>query len=144
MIVVTSSQVAGKRIVRTLGLVRGNTIRARHVGKDIMAASSRPNQPLNLFILSIVLPPVESICEQFYPDIVHLQPWARKGYLSARRQRLQPRATPQTAGRKAPAGDVENKLMFATYRFNYFFIRSSLLLAVLAMTGCAMPCRGSC
>ncbi|MBN2431738.1 MAG: YbjQ family protein [Acidobacteria bacterium] len=37
MIVVTSSQIAGKRIVRTLGLVRGNTIRARHVGKDIMA-----------------------------------------------------------------------------------------------------------
>ncbi len=25
------------RIVRTLGLVRGNTIRARHVGKDILA-----------------------------------------------------------------------------------------------------------
>jgi len=37
MIVVTSSQVAGKRITRTLGMVRGNTIRARHVGKDIMA-----------------------------------------------------------------------------------------------------------
>jgi cell wall-associated NlpC family hydrolase len=27
--------------------------------------------------------------------------------------------------------------MFATYRFNYVFIRCSLLLAVLAMTGCA-------
>ena len=26
-----------KKVVRTLGLVRGNTIRARHVGKDIMA-----------------------------------------------------------------------------------------------------------
>ena len=38
MIVITSSQVSGKRVVRTLGLVRGNTIRARHVGKDIMAA----------------------------------------------------------------------------------------------------------
>jgi len=38
MIVVTSSQIAGKRVVRTLGLVRGNTIRARHVGKDILAA----------------------------------------------------------------------------------------------------------
>jgi uncharacterized protein YbjQ (UPF0145 family) len=37
MIVATSDTVAGKRIVRTLGLVRGNTIRARHVGKDIMA-----------------------------------------------------------------------------------------------------------
>ncbi len=37
MIVVTSSTIRGKRITRTLGLVRGNTIRARHVGKDIMA-----------------------------------------------------------------------------------------------------------
>ena len=38
MIVVTSETIAGKRIARTLGLVRGNTIRARHVGKDILAA----------------------------------------------------------------------------------------------------------
>ena len=37
MIVTTSAQIEGKQIVRTLGLVRGNTIRARHVGKDIMA-----------------------------------------------------------------------------------------------------------
>ena len=37
MIVVTSSQVAGRRIVETLGLVRGNTIRARHIGKDLQA-----------------------------------------------------------------------------------------------------------
>lgn len=37
MIVTTTPTVAGKRIVRTLGLVRGNTIRARHLGKDIMA-----------------------------------------------------------------------------------------------------------
>lgn len=37
MIVVTSEAVAGSRIVKTLGLVRGNTIRARHVGKDIIA-----------------------------------------------------------------------------------------------------------
>ena len=37
MIVTTTAQIEGKRIVRTLGLVRGNTIRARHVGKDIMA-----------------------------------------------------------------------------------------------------------
>ena len=36
-IVVTSPTIPGKKIVRTLGLVRGNTIRARHVGKDIMA-----------------------------------------------------------------------------------------------------------
>jgi uncharacterized protein YbjQ (UPF0145 family) len=38
MIVATSETIAGMRIVRTLGLVRGNTIRARHVGKDILAA----------------------------------------------------------------------------------------------------------
>lgn len=38
MIVATTSEIAGKRIVRTLGMVRGNTIRARHVGRDIMAA----------------------------------------------------------------------------------------------------------
>ena len=37
MIVVTTDSVEGKRVVRTLGLVRGNTIRARHLGKDIMA-----------------------------------------------------------------------------------------------------------
>lgn len=37
MIVVTTDRVGGKRVVRTLGLVRGNTIRARHVGRDIMA-----------------------------------------------------------------------------------------------------------
>ena len=38
MPVVTTPNVPGKTVVRTLGLVRGNTIRARHVGKDIMAA----------------------------------------------------------------------------------------------------------
>ena len=37
MIVTTTESVGGHRVVRTLGLVRGNTIRARHVGKDIMA-----------------------------------------------------------------------------------------------------------
>lgn len=37
MIVVTSSEIAGKRIVKTLGLVRGNTARARHVGRDLLA-----------------------------------------------------------------------------------------------------------
>lgn len=37
MIVVTASGIAGKRVVRTLGLVRGNTIRARHIGRDIIA-----------------------------------------------------------------------------------------------------------
>ena len=37
MIIVTSETVANHRIVKTLGLVRGNTVRARHVGKDILA-----------------------------------------------------------------------------------------------------------
>jgi len=35
MIVTTSETIAGKTVVKTLGLVRGNTIRARHLGKDI-------------------------------------------------------------------------------------------------------------
>jgi uncharacterized protein YbjQ (UPF0145 family) len=37
MIVTPSPQVAGHRVVRSLGLVYGSTIRARHVGKDILA-----------------------------------------------------------------------------------------------------------
>jgi len=37
MIVVTSHEIAGKRIVRTLGIVRGNTVRARNLGRDIIA-----------------------------------------------------------------------------------------------------------
>ena len=37
MIVVTTPDIPGMRIVTTLGLVRGNTIRARHIGRDIMA-----------------------------------------------------------------------------------------------------------
>jgi uncharacterized protein YbjQ (UPF0145 family) len=37
MIVVTTEQIEGKRIVQTLGLVRGSTIRARHIARDIMA-----------------------------------------------------------------------------------------------------------
>jgi len=37
MIVVTTPDISGQHIVRTLGLVRGNTIRARHLGKDILA-----------------------------------------------------------------------------------------------------------
>jgi len=38
MIVVTSETIAGKRIVKSLGLARGNTVRARHIGRDILAA----------------------------------------------------------------------------------------------------------
>ena len=37
MLVTTTHDIAGKRIVKTIGLVRGNTIRARHVGRDFMA-----------------------------------------------------------------------------------------------------------
>ena len=37
MILVTTETVPGKKVTKTLGLVRGNTIRARHMGKDIMA-----------------------------------------------------------------------------------------------------------
>ncbi len=37
MIITTSSQIEGKTIAKTVGLVKGSTIRARHLGKDIMA-----------------------------------------------------------------------------------------------------------
>ena len=37
MIITTSSQIEGKTIVKTIGLVKGSTIRARHLGRDIMA-----------------------------------------------------------------------------------------------------------
>lgn len=37
MMITPSSEVAGRRVVETLGLVRGNTIRARHIGQDILA-----------------------------------------------------------------------------------------------------------
>ena len=37
MRVYTSEQVAGMEITESLGLVRGNTIRARHLGRDILA-----------------------------------------------------------------------------------------------------------
>ena len=37
MIITTSDQVEGKKIVKTIGIVKGNTILARHVGRDIMA-----------------------------------------------------------------------------------------------------------
>ena len=38
MIITTTSEIEGKKVTKTLGLVRGSTIRARHLGKDIMAA----------------------------------------------------------------------------------------------------------
>jgi uncharacterized protein YbjQ (UPF0145 family) len=37
MIITTTESITGKRVARTLGLVRGNTIRARHIGRDIVA-----------------------------------------------------------------------------------------------------------
>jgi len=37
MLIITSETVPNHRIVKTLGLVRGNTVRARHVGRDILA-----------------------------------------------------------------------------------------------------------
>src|SRR5690606_4392015 len=33
----TTHKIEGKKIIKVLGLVRGNTIRARHVGRDITA-----------------------------------------------------------------------------------------------------------
>ena len=37
MIIATSDQIEGRRITKVLGLVRGNSVRARHIGRDIMA-----------------------------------------------------------------------------------------------------------
>jgi len=37
MILTTTETIQGKRIVKTIGIVRGNTIRARHLGRDILA-----------------------------------------------------------------------------------------------------------
>ncbi|MFQ5453430.1 MAG: YbjQ family protein [Candidatus Zixiibacteriota bacterium] len=37
MIVTSSEHIAGKKIVKTIGLVKGNTVRARHIGRDIAA-----------------------------------------------------------------------------------------------------------
>jgi uncharacterized protein YbjQ (UPF0145 family) len=37
MILATTNDIPAKRIIEAIGLVRGNTIRARHLGRDIMA-----------------------------------------------------------------------------------------------------------
>ncbi len=37
MIITTTGQIEGKAIARTIGLVKGSTIRARHLGRDFMA-----------------------------------------------------------------------------------------------------------
>ncbi len=37
MILTTSDAVPGREIVETMGLVRGNAVRARHLGRDLLA-----------------------------------------------------------------------------------------------------------
>lgn len=37
MILTTTNQLADRTIVRTLGLVRGNSVRGRHIGQDLIA-----------------------------------------------------------------------------------------------------------
>jgi len=37
MLLSTTDTIHGRKIVKHVGLVRGNTIRARHIGRDIMA-----------------------------------------------------------------------------------------------------------
>jgi uncharacterized protein YbjQ (UPF0145 family) len=37
MLLSTTETIAGKKVIKHLGLVRGNTIRARSIGRDIMA-----------------------------------------------------------------------------------------------------------
>ena len=37
MIIVTTETIPGYRTVEALGVVRGSTIRAKHIGKDIMS-----------------------------------------------------------------------------------------------------------
>lgn len=37
MLIVTTPTIEGRRIVEHLGLVRGSTIRAKHIGKDFLA-----------------------------------------------------------------------------------------------------------
>jgi len=38
MIISTTELIPGKKVKKILGLVKGNTVRARNIGKDIMAA----------------------------------------------------------------------------------------------------------
>jgi len=38
MLLTTQDNFSNYEIVETLGIVRGNTVRARHVGKDILAS----------------------------------------------------------------------------------------------------------
>lgn len=38
MIIVTTEKIEGKEILQTLGIVRGSTVRARNIGRDIFAS----------------------------------------------------------------------------------------------------------
>ena len=38
MIIATTEQIAGKTIVKTLGMTKGSSVRARHVGRDFAAS----------------------------------------------------------------------------------------------------------
>lgn len=38
MLMTTSDQIEGSKITKTLGIVKGNTIRAKHIGKDFVAS----------------------------------------------------------------------------------------------------------
>jgi len=38
LIIVTTDQIEGSRVTKVLGMVQANSVRARHVGRDIMAA----------------------------------------------------------------------------------------------------------
>lgn len=38
MILATTEVVSGHRVVRTLGMVRGSSVRVRHIGRDIIAS----------------------------------------------------------------------------------------------------------
>ena len=37
MIITTTENIEGKQVKKTIGMVKGSTIRARHLGRDIMA-----------------------------------------------------------------------------------------------------------
>jgi uncharacterized protein YbjQ (UPF0145 family) len=37
VILTSTDEIKGKKIVKTIGLVKGNTVRARHIGQDFMA-----------------------------------------------------------------------------------------------------------
>ena len=37
MLLSTSNEIPGRKVIKHLGLVKGNTIRARHIGRDILA-----------------------------------------------------------------------------------------------------------